>query len=254
MAQRVRQRGRCDVTISEDRLRWRLGAGRRAATPTVSADSWSRLPVGSSHSTQRRLANQRPRERHPLPLTARQLGRPVVDALPQPHLVDQIEGFRALADLAIRIADEGGHQDVLEHRALRQQQVVLEDEPDAGVAEHRQRPLVRGANGSVPVQRHAAGSSAARARPATYSSVLLPLPDGPDDRGRVALFQREAETSERIASPPLGPWGTASLRFLTSSKVTHPAGPARASLRRHLEGARPEEEVDDVALRGVAAS
>ena len=51
-------------------------------TPAPEAES--RLPVGSSASSSGGLADHRPGDRHPLPLAAGQLVRPVVEPVPEP--------------------------------------------------------------------------------------------------------------------------------------------------------------------------
>ena len=87
-----------------------------------------------------RLADQRAGDRHALPFAARQLRRPMVDAIGQAHLFDQLARALLVRLRSVRRVrrDERRDEHVLEHRALRQQAVVLEHEPDLLVAERRE--------------------------------------------------------------------------------------------------------------------
>ena len=77
-------------------------------------------------------AHQRARDGDPLPLAARQLARPMIDAVFEPDLLTSSTG--PPASLAIlppsSFGDKRRNQDVLEHRALRQQAVILENKAD----------------------------------------------------------------------------------------------------------------------------
>ena len=107
---------------------WR--SSRSAATPSAAARS--RLPVGSSQSSSRRVADQRPRQRRALLLAARELAGPVIQPVGEADLRQQRARAR-LVVLGVALTgrrDQRRRQDVLEHRALRQQRVILEHEPD----------------------------------------------------------------------------------------------------------------------------
>ena len=54
----------------------------------------SRLPVGSS-ARRTTGPDQGPRDRHPLLLASRELGRPVTQPVAEPDLLQEIRGFRA---------------------------------------------------------------------------------------------------------------------------------------------------------------
>ena len=64
----------------------------------------------------------------------------MLDPIAQPDAVDQLP--RPIAVAVAANADERRHEDVFEHRQLRQQAVILKDEPDRPVSERRD---VRGA-------------------------------------------------------------------------------------------------------------
>ena len=97
---------------------------------------------------ERRLPDERPRKGDPLAFAARQLGRPMVQAVLQPDLLQQRP--RAVGDRRIRRIDQRRHQHVLQHRALRQQEMVLEDEADPASSERRPAACSSSANGSAP--------------------------------------------------------------------------------------------------------
>ena len=80
-------------------------------------------------------------DRHPLLLAAGELGRPMVQPVPQPDLLEQGAGL-LLHGRAAFAPQEPRHQHVLQGAELRQQMVELEHEADAAVAERRQPPGV----------------------------------------------------------------------------------------------------------------
>src|SRR6185295_1700009 len=83
---------------------------------------------------QMRSAHERAGDRHALPLASRQLAGTMIDAGAEADLLD--EPARALGVAAVPAGrDQRRNQHVLEHRALRQEAVVLEDEADRVVAE-----------------------------------------------------------------------------------------------------------------------
>ena len=101
---------------------------------------------------QPRLPDERARNRHALLLAARQLRRAMIDAIGEADLLDQrlrARGRRHSAFVAARPVHQRRHEHVLEHRALRQQAVILEDEPDLRVAEVGEIPAPRARTDSV---------------------------------------------------------------------------------------------------------
>ncbi len=134
---------------------------------------------------------ERPRERDPLPLTTGELvGVPVPEPR-QLHELEEILHTSALLGLRL-IADRQPERDVLRHRHVAEQRVVLEDEPDP--------PFLDGLDGvllpSIQI-RPAVGSS----RPAIIrSTVLLPEPLGP--RSAVMLPASAVNVTSSTASNP----------------------------------------------------
>ena len=96
----------------------------------------------AQHET--RLTDERARDRHALLLAAGQLARSMIDPIAEADLLDERsrQARRVIVapppPLCLARRDERRHQDVLEHRALRQQAVILEHEADLAVAELRQ--------------------------------------------------------------------------------------------------------------------
>ena len=109
-----------------------------------------------------RLPDERPRDRHPLPLAARQLTRSMIDSIGEAHLRDEVAGsLGGLVSTSLRRelgcgSDQRRDQNIFENRTLRQQAVVLEDEPDRGIAERGQfvGPELKRV---APVERHGTG-------------------------------------------------------------------------------------------------
>src|SRR5712691_13244522 len=104
-----------------------------------------------------RLPDERPRDRDALPLAARQLARAMIEAIAEPHLFDQHAGPFGCASgiTGTGVGHERGNQHVLDHRALRQQTVVLKHEADRAVAERRERGC-RKLERILAVERHRA--------------------------------------------------------------------------------------------------
>ena len=106
---------------------------------------------------QPRAADQRARDRDALALAARELGRPMIDAIGEADLRRSVARARSSRRPDPRSRDQRRHQHVLEHRALRQQAVILEDEADlAGCGTPRARPA-RAETGSWPSSVDGAG-------------------------------------------------------------------------------------------------
>ena len=123
------------VTIDRDGLQLcvQLEEQRRHALRRLAIEVAGRLVA----EHQRRLAHQRPRDRHALLLAAGQLRRRMIEPLRQPDAIEQ--RARAIDVVLRRAGDDRRRQRVLEHGALRQQAVILEDEADAPIAERGQR-------------------------------------------------------------------------------------------------------------------
>src|SRR4029453_7200720 len=85
---------------------------------------------------QRRVPDERPRQGGALLLATGELSRTVIETIGEPDLRQQRMGTRGSALLVRwRPSHERRRQHVLEHRALRQQRVVLEHEADFTIAE-----------------------------------------------------------------------------------------------------------------------
>jgi hypothetical protein len=81
--------------------------------------------------------DQRPGDGDALALAAGQLGRAMVEAVGQSDAPEQ--GGGALVDGSpVIVADQGGDEDIFQHRALGEQVVVLEDKADLAIAKVRQ--------------------------------------------------------------------------------------------------------------------
>ena len=88
----------------------------------------------------RRVRRQRARERHPLLLAARQLGRIMVAALAQ------ADGGKLARGALLRVLDAGElerHRDVLQRRHGGDEMERLEHDADIAAAEARQRVLAQ---------------------------------------------------------------------------------------------------------------
>ena len=173
-----------------------------SSSATVSAAARSRLPVGSSDSSSR-AANQGPGQGGALPFAAGQFRRPVVEAVGEADRGEQrARTHRRPLRLRRRARrDEGRGEDVLEDGALRQQRVVLEDEADVSLrkAACSRSPSVKGSWPSSVTVPDVGGSSV----PRMYSSVLLPLPDGPMI-ATAAPRSSDSDTPLRMGSSPRG--------------------------------------------------
>ena len=173
---------------------WR-SSSRSATFP---AEAASRLPVGSSHRTRRGREHEGPGERRALPLPAGQLRRPVVEPVAEAHPVEELPRPRLV--VALRPRDEGGDEDVLQHRALRQQEVVLEDEADRAVAEGGELGL-RQRVGIEPVERDPArGRRLERAE--DVEQRALAAARGAHDAQRLAGPLRERDVEQDRQRPP----------------------------------------------------
>ena len=168
----------------------------RASTSAVDAES--RLPVGSSARMQRRLGDQRPRDRDALLLAARQLAGPVVGPVGQADLGERGEGpLPALGRVDARVDER--QLDVAPRRQVRQQVELLEHEPDAAVAHLGQLVLVEATRRRAPARRYVPGVGTSR-QPMMCISVDLPEPDGPtiatnSPASIVSVTSRSASTS-----------------------------------------------------------
>jgi hypothetical protein len=83
-----------------------------------------------------RVANERTRHRRALFLSARQLARTMIQAIPQADLIEILpRATLVVGRIAVALGGrECGGQDVFKHRALRKQRMVLKDEADVLVA------------------------------------------------------------------------------------------------------------------------
>ena len=102
----------------------------------------SRLPVGSSAKQQRRLADQRPGDGDALAFAAGEFGRPVVEPLGEADAFEQLPGV-FFVDVGGDAVGQERDQHVFQHRALRQQVVLLKHEADLPAAELGECRLVQ---------------------------------------------------------------------------------------------------------------
>ena len=82
---------------------------------------------------QQRLSDEGAGNGNPLLLAAGKLGGTMVDPTGQADLIEKLPGPRLVS--VARRSHQSGRQDVLQHRALRQKVVVLEDESNLLVSE-----------------------------------------------------------------------------------------------------------------------
>ena len=148
----------------------------------------------------RRLADQRPRHRHPLALAAGELGGAVALAVGEADPGQRRGG--AAAALAGRHAGvEQPVGDVVDHRRRLEQEELLEDEADPGRAQAGQLVVAGARRGRGPRSRSLPllGRSSV---PIRCSRVDLPEPEGPT----IAVSSPRSTLSEtpRSASTPPG--------------------------------------------------
>ena len=136
-----------------------------ARTPArVCASSAAMRLVEQEHG---RVARQRPRERDPLALAAGELRRPRLGEMADPEPLHQLGRAAAAAEADVRL-----------HRQVREERVLLEDEPDAAPVGSAQRPAGRVEPGGA-AERNAARVCGRSSPATTRSTVVLPAPDGP---------------------------------------------------------------------------
>ena len=127
----------------------------------------------------RRLVCQRPRQRDALALAARELGRARGGEVPDPEPLE--ERFdRAAA---------GTEGDVRPHAQVREEGVVLEDEPDSPPV-GREREPERGVEPGLAVERDAAASRLGEPGDDAQRRRLAGA-GGPDERDRARDLERE---------------------------------------------------------------
>ena len=139
----------------------------------------SSAPSGSSISTSLRIEDEGARQRHPLLLAARELRRPARAELAEldhvQRLADALRDLRASASAG----PDSGKADVLGHRHVREQRVVLEHHADVAPV-RRQVARSTGRRGVISPE---VGTS----KPASIiSDVVLPEPDGPEQGQELA--------------------------------------------------------------------
>ena len=137
------------------------------------------------------------RQGRPLSFPAGELGRTVVEALAEAHPREQLP--RASLEVGGRgtpspRGDQRRHEDVLQHRALRQQVVLLEDEADLAVAKGGEVGLGQ-REGVAPEERDLTrGGRLERAQ--DVEERALPAPRGPHDAERLAGSEAEVHALE----------------------------------------------------------
>ena len=140
-------------------------------------DWLSRLPVGSSASTQRRRGDQGPGHRDPLLLAAGELVRLVVAAIGQADEVERGPGPAApFGGSHPRVRQR--QLDIGQRGRARDQVERLEHEADPAVAHQRELPVVEAGLTSTPSSRYWPPVGMSR-QPRMFISVDLPEPDEP---------------------------------------------------------------------------
>ena len=105
---------------------------------------------------QLRAVDQRANHRGPLPLSARELSRPVVHARAEAHPLEKFlhPVWRALAKASI-FRRQSRDQHILENGALREEMMVLENETDLAIAHIRNFKITQGGQ-IAPAKKHLA--------------------------------------------------------------------------------------------------
>ena len=161
---------------------------RRSSLRTLASSA----PNGSSSSSTFGLDGERASQRHALPLAAGQLRRVAVGHRLELHELDAA-GARAArcpprAGRVLPRPHSQAERDVLEHRHVPEQGVVLKHEADAPVAPRGARWTSSPSNSTAP----ASGIS----RPAiSRSSVVLPQPEGPSSATSSPVSTRKLTSS-----------------------------------------------------------
>ncbi len=167
-------------------------------------DGVSRRPVeitgGLVAEDERRVPYQRPRDRRTLLLSARQLGGTMIEPFGKADLCQKgarTRLFVACVSLRGR-CDESRREHVLQHRALRQQRMVLEHEPDGPVPERRLLAL-REAIRILAFERH--GSRGGRFESAeNIEERALAAAGRPHDGNGIAAIEAERNVPEDLES------------------------------------------------------
>ncbi len=176
-----------------------------------------------------RPAEQGPRDRDPLLLAARQLGRAVGEAVAQAGLVDhRLQPLR----VGLAAGDRQRQQHVLARGQHRQQVEELEDEADVVAAQPGQLVVVELGDLDA-LDRDRCPRSACRARPGCASASTCPTPTGPSPRSACRARSRPRRRAAR--SPPCRPRRK---RRVTPDGRPRPApASARRAMRRSCHGA-----------------
>ena len=176
-------------------------AARRSSARRRLRKGSSSAANGSSSSSARGSAGQRAGQRDALALAARELVGVARRRAARSSSASSQRSTAARASLAARIAPAAAQAegDVLAHRQVREQRVLLEQVAAAGA---------RRAGMSMPrcaVEQRLAGQRdrgrrRAASRPAIACRVrLLPAPDGPNSTSRVASLRNATSSSKRCA-------------------------------------------------------
>jgi hypothetical protein len=131
--------------------------------------------------------------RRPLAFAAGDFGRPMIETFGQP---DPLQKMSSAIDrrLIRRTGGQRWQQHIFKHRELRQQMMVLKNEPDSMVAKGRELRIVQ-CERIGPLKSHRAGS-----RPLESAQHMqkcaLPTPARSHDRQVFAGIQREIEAPQ----------------------------------------------------------
>ena len=144
---------------------------------------------------QARLQNQRPGQRDPLLLAARELAGLVIEAVAEPDDLQHLArlGLGLFARLAM---DQARHRGVLQRGEFGQEVMELEDEADAVVAEAGQ-VLLAHREGVLSLEQHRPGGRRIE-RADHVQERALAHAAGADERGHLAGLEAEAGAAQDV--------------------------------------------------------
>ena len=192
---------------------------------TSSAVCGSRLPVGSSARIRPGPLASARRDRHPLLLAARQLGRPVVEARQRARAARAAPSALRLRLALAAPGDQLRHRHVLERGEVRQQVVELVDEADPLAAQAGALGIAQAVAGP-PVDRDLAGAGPLQQAGDVQQRRLAGArrPDQRRDRAGAAAT-RSMPCSTSRARPGPGRSGAGCPAAPARRNATHSAAP-----------------------------
>ncbi len=202
MQRAVGARGELRIVGDDDEAVPTAALSSSISSNTCSAVLRSRLPVGSSASTQRGLGDQlRARAPH-AGARRRRARRAGASSDGRGRRASSVAAASSCARRRRHAPDHERHRDVLHRAELRQQMVELVDEAERAIAHLAARGVGRAWRGrAVDVTSPAVGASSP---PRRCSSVLLPEPEAPTMATRSPLFtDRSTPRSTGTSAGPL---------------------------------------------------